>query len=114
MPSSVKGMSSAGRIMPMTPFWPWWLENLSPIMGTRLARSRTRASRAPSLFVVMKAASTRIVSEVVRTVEWSTTLPRLPLRSPPSCEAVSRLQITTSADSMAAPSAGRPSASTLS
>ena len=48
-PSTVKGMSASGRIMPMTPFWPWCEESLSPISGTRTASRQTRASRAPSL-----------------------------------------------------------------
>ena len=51
IPSPVKGMSTPRRMMPMTPFWPWCEENLSPISGVRVAVSLTRTSLTPSLFV---------------------------------------------------------------
>ena len=47
-PSTVNGISTCGRIAPITPFWPWCEENLSPISGMRTAWSLTRTKREPS------------------------------------------------------------------
>ena len=58
MPSDVKGMSSCGSTIPITPFWPWRDESLSPILGMRSARVRTLTYRLPSLVVEVSTAST--------------------------------------------------------
>ncbi len=63
MPSSVKGMSSCGTIIPITPFCPWREANLSPNSGMRWSLTLTFTSLLPSPDSVMKIASTIPVSE---------------------------------------------------
>ncbi len=70
-PSGVKGISSCGTIIPMTPFCPWREANLSPSSGMRWSRTLTFTSLLPSPVSVIKMSSTTPVSAGLTSIDVS-------------------------------------------